>query len=204
MESNASPFRAPRQNSGLLTTSAYFGIGAGALGSSFGSGYATVKGHPVLLWTMSSGAQCFLLGSTFWLSRGLSRAFLQSERRRETLSFTEELACSTFGGSIAGITAGALRGRANVIPAAIVWGVVGLSGQAGISSLAAVVDGSEDNRPLLDRMAGSKWSLFTSISDVDYKQQLEEQIDGIDVEISMVNDQISALKKQRQANAARN
>ena len=78
-------------------------------------------------------------------------------------------------------------------------GVFGLCGQVGMSGLATLGEKSHDQRPLLDRLSSSKWSPFQSIPDADYKRQLQDQIDGIDVEISIVNERISSLKNQRQA-----
>lgn len=218
MESKGVQKELRKQGPSLFTTSACVGIGTGAIGASISSGYATVRGLPVLLWTAASGVQCFVLGSTFWFSRGLSRTLLEPQQRTEKMPFRKELACSTIAGSIAGIAGGALRGRANVIagvaggalrgranviPGAIVCGLIGLSGQAVVSTLGAVVSEPHDSRPLLDRLSDTKWWPMKSIPDAEYKQQLLRQIDGIDVEISMVDDQISALKQQRQAQSAK-
>lgn len=190
--------RKHQKPSGLLTTSAYVGIGAGAIGSSIGSSYATLKGHPVGLWTAVSGIQCFVIGSTFWFSHGIARTWLESGHRREALSFKEELACSTVSGSVAGVAGGLLRGRANVIPGAIMCGIIGAVGQTGVSTFTASAERTRDRRSMLDRLSDSKWWPLKKISDAEYKQHLLQQIDTLNAELSAVDDQISALKQQRQ------
>lgn len=163
----------------------------------FGAGYATLKGRPMILWGGSAGAQCFILGSTFWFTRGIAANYALIQRRHDTLSFREELGCSSLSGSAAGAVGGALRGRSNIVPGAVVFGLLGLAGQIGLSSLAAA-ESTRDSRRLLDRLSESKWWPLKSIPDAEYEQQLLNKIEGLDTEIAMVDEQILELKRQRQ------
>lgn len=181
-----------------VRTCAYVGLGTGTIGAAFAAGYATLKGRPVVLWTTFSGAQCFIIGSSFWFTRGLAAAYALSDQR-DALSFREELMYSSLSGSVAGMVGGAVRGRANIIPGAIVLGLVGLSGQAGLSLFAGRDPGSRDNRPLLDRLSDSRWWPLKSIPNAEYKQQLLDKISAMDVEISTIDEQILTLKQKRQA-----
>lgn len=158
-----------------------------------GAGYATLKGKPMILWGGAAGGQCFILGSTFWFTRGIAANYALVQRRHDALSFGEELVCSSLSGSAAGAVGGALRGRSNVIPGALVFGLLGLAGQAGLSSFAAA-EGTRDNRPLLDRLSESKWWPLKSIPDAEYEQQLHNKIEALDTEIAMVDEQISTLR----------
>lgn len=199
MESKATEAQKVSKSSSHLKTSAFVGICTGAIGSSIGSGYATLKGHPVGLWTAASGVQCFVLGSTFWYSRGLTIAWLKSRQQRESLSFREEVMCSTVSSSVAGAAGGLLRGRSNVLPAAFVFGIIGIFGQVGASTLAVSDEATRDQRPIFDRLSDSAWWPIKRVPDADYRQELLQQVDAIDAQILTIDDRISALKQERQS-----
>lgn len=200
MASNASNERRPRPqlSSDHFNTSLYVGLGTGTIGAAYAAGSATLRGRPVVLWSGYAGLQWLVLGSTFWFTRGLATTFTSSGQQHDVLSLRQELTSSSLAGSVAGMAGGALRGYRNIVPGAVVCGLIGLTGQLGISLLAARDAGSRDNRPLLDRLSDSKWWPLKSIPDTEYNKQLMDKINGIDVEISMIDEQILALKQQRQ------
>jgi len=176
----------------VLVSSAYFGGGAAALGGTFAAFYATVKGRNTVLWTGAAGVQCFMLGSTFWFSRTLLR---NNASEANPLSRREELLHSFLAGSFAGMAGGALRGRSNVIPGAVVVGIMGLGGQASYTAFERMAEKPAESRPLLDRLSSSKWWPLKSISDADYETELTEKVIGLEAEMAMIDERIVTLKQ---------
>jgi len=176
----------------ILTSSAYFGGGTAALAGTFSAFYATVKGRSAVLWTVAAGGQGFVLGSTFWLSRTVLR---NNAAEHHVLSRKEELMYSSLAGSFAGMAGGALRGRGNIIPGAIAFGLMGLGGQASYVAFERMAESPRESRPLLDRLSDSKWWPLKSISDADYEKELTEKIVGLEADIAMIDEKLAALKQ---------
>lgn len=179
----------------IITSSAYVGGSAAVTGGAFSAAYATLKGRPAVLWTAAAGAQCFVLGSTFWFTRSLLR---HNAAQARPLTYREDLAYSSLAGTFAGLTGGALRGRGNILPGAIVLGLVGLGGQLGMTAFAANADApAREKRPLLDRLSDSKWWPLKSLSDEDYECELQEKLVGLEAEMQMIDEKISTLRHQK-------
>ncbi|KAK5947370.1 hypothetical protein PMZ80_001520 [Knufia obscura] len=191
--STHTPRAAQSNANAIFISSAYFGGGAAALGGTFAAFYATVKGRNTVLWTGAAGAQCFVLGSTFWFSRTVLR---NNALEAHPLSPKEELMYSSLAGSFAGMAGGALRGRGNIIPGAIVVGLMGLGGQASYTVFEHMAEKPADSRPLLDRLSSSKWWPLKSISDADYEKELSERVIGLEAEMAMIDERITALKQE--------
>ena len=183
--------------SAIINSATSVGAGAGFIGAAFAAGNATLKGRRVVLWSAVAGGQCCALGFTYWLSRQILSGSVGFQRQTESRSIQDELMYSTISGSIAGLVGGSLRGRSNIIPGALVFGMVGLGGQLGVSSLAAAIDAPKERKPILERLSTSKWWPLQSVSDTDYENQLKEQLEALNTEINMVDSQISALKERR-------
>jgi len=176
----------------ILTSSAYFGGGTAALAGTFSAFYATVKGRSAVLWAVAAGGQGFVLGSTFWLSRTVLR---NNAAEHHGISPREELMYSSLAGSFAGMTGGALRGRGNIIPGAIVFGLMGLGGQASYVAFERRAESPTESRPLLDRLSDSTWWPLKSISDADYERELTEKVIGLEADIAMIDEKVAALKQ---------
>jgi len=190
--STQTPQMAQSKANSVLTSSAYFGGGAAALGGTFSAFYATFKGRNTVLWTAASGVQCFVLGSTFWFSRSVLR---DSASDAYPLSRRNELMYSTLAGSFAGMAGGALRGRHNIIPGAIVFGLMGLGGQASSTAFERMAESPAESRPLLDRLSNSKWWPLKSVSDADYERELTEKLIGLEAEVAMIDEKLAMLKQ---------
>lgn len=180
-----------RDDGTLLTSSVYFGAGAAALGATFNAAYATLKGKPVVFWTVGGGLQSFILGSTFWLSRTVLRDNLASTR---PLTRGQELVYSTAAGSLAGTVGGSLRGVRNIIPGAVVFGLMGFGGQLSYTAFLKMVEAPGEKRPILERISEMKWSPFRSISDADYEKELSEKVIALEAEMAMIDERIASLK----------
>lgn len=183
--------RAKLNTTSTLTSSAYVGLSTGTLGVTYSALHASLTGRSALLWSTAAGAQCFVLGSTFWFTRSLLR---NDSLTRKTISRREDVLYSTIAGSMAGVAGGALRGRTNIIPGAIVFGALGAAGQVGLGGVAASIDSPAERRPLLDRLSDTSWWPLKSLSDEDYEKDLQEQLIGVEADLIMVDERIAALK----------
>lgn len=177
----------------IITSSLYVGGGTGALGAAFSAFHATLRGLPPVVWSTAAGAQCFVLGSTFWVARSALR---HRAAQSHAITHREDLLYSSLAGSFAGMTGGAIRGRGHIVPGAIVLGLVGLTGQVGLSTLSTIVDSPQESEPLLDRLSKTSWWPLKSISDEDYEHTLTEKIIRIEAEMAMIDDKITALRSQ--------
>lgn len=185
-----------RINAGsIISASNYVAGGTAITGAAFAAGYATLKGRPVVLWTVAAGGQWGVLGWTFWFTRSALRQHAQRENHSQELAPREELAYSAVAGSFSGLIGGAFRGRTNILPGAIAMGLVGLGGQLGYQALSLTASKDRDQRPLLDRLSDSKWWPLKSLSDEEYDRDLTEQLIAIEAEVSIIDEKLDALKK---------
>lgn len=102
---------------------------------------------------------------------------------------------SSVAGSFAGMAGGALRGRHNIVPGAIVLGLLGLGGQASYTAFERMAESPAESRPLLDRLSSSKWWPLKSISDADYEKELTEKVISLEAEVAAIDEKIAALKQ---------
>lgn len=179
----------------IISASNYVAGGTAITGAAFAAGYATLKGRPVILWTVAAGGQCGVLGWTFWFTRSILRQNAQKEMLVPSLSQREELMYSAVAGSFSGLVGGAFRGRANILPGAVAMGLVGAGGQFGYNVLSLAGLKERDQRPLLDRLSDSKWWPLKTLSDEEYEQDLTEKLIAIEAEVSMIDDKIKSLKQ---------
>ncbi|KAJ9652206.1 hypothetical protein H2198_008510 [Neophaeococcomyces mojaviensis] len=180
-----------------LKSSIYAGGAAAVLGSGLAAAHATLKGRSALVWGGVAGGQCFVLGTTFWLARSVVRSNLvQGRGQMFTDSSREDLISSGIGGSFAGLAGGALRGPRNMLPGAIVLGLIGLGGQAAYTGLAAIIESPRERRSILQVLSDSSWWPLKSISDEDYEHELMEKVIAIEAEIAIIDEKMLGLKQQ--------
>lgn len=191
--------RTPMNAGSIISASNYVAGGSAIAGAAFAAGYATLKGRPVVLWTVASGAQWGVLGWSFWFTRSILRQHAQREHDSQVLPLREELAYSTIAGSFSGLMGGAVRGRANVLPGAIIVGLVGFGGQLGYHGLSLVESKDRDQRPILDRLSDSKWWPLKALSDEDYEHDLTEQLIAIEAEVSIIDEKLGALRMAKRS-----
>lgn len=183
----------------IISASNYFGGGSAIAGAAYAAGYATLKSRPVVLWTVATGAQWGVLGWSFWFTRSILRQQAQHEHNSSTLPLREELAYSAIAGSFSGSIGGAFRGRGNILPGAIMVGLLGLGGQLGYHALSIVDTENRDRRPILDRLSDSKWWPLKALSDEEYEHDLTEQLIAIEAEVSIIDEKLRALRTTNQS-----
>lgn len=51
------------------------------------------------------------------------------------------------------------------------------------------------SKPLVNRIADSKWTPIRTLSDEQYKDMLRDKLMGVDVEISLIDDKLKELRE---------
>ena len=106
---------------------------------------------------------------------------------------------STASGGITGAAMALLtRGRSNVIPGALMFSLFGFLGQIGYNKYNERRDVDEPPKPgFWKRMSEKSWSPVTVMTNDEYTEMLKEKMLKIDVEISILEDRIQALREQQ-------
>jgi len=163
------------------------GTATGVAGVVFGGVAGLFRSANPILFTAAAGTQWFILGSCFFYARGaVLMGNLPFPRRRQ------ELVASGVGGCLAGAVGGALRSRANILPGAIVVGIMGLVGQAGVHGVQRNNSNTFEREPLIQRLM--RWLPFKPLSDDEYEGILREKLLRIEAEISILDDEIDELR----------
>ena len=161
----------------------------GASGLIFGIVTGSLRSAHPALFAAFSGAQWFGLGTTFWYTRSA----IASATSSGDLSRTQGLGCSTVAGSLTGGINGAFRSRSNIVPGAIVLGVLGFAGQFGYNVFSAKEMVDLEQRSMLQRFAEMKWSPLKALPNEKYERMLSEQLLSTEAEIAIIDEKIAAL-----------
>ena len=199
----------------ILTNTAVPGLILGAT-------YGTLRTKTPILFSLVSGAQWFVIGSTFWTIRStiLSRNQLENwwnQTRGAPLlpppsqpTSQDRIRASAISGAFTGFTLGFLfRGPRNVIPGTIMFSLFGWAGQRAYNMLderntVAVrmeeerAAGTREQAPtLMQRMAKSKWSPLSVLTDEEYEKMMGERLLSVEADIALIDDKIEGLRKQQ-------
>jgi len=78
-------------------------------------------------------------------------------------------------------------------------GLLGLAGQGGYNMISANQHAEPaPPRSIVQRLAESKWVPLKALSDHQYEEMLNEKLLKVEVEISMVDDKIAALRSSQE------
>jgi hypothetical protein len=152
-----------------------------------------LKSTTPALFAIASGFQCFALGSTYWASRGF---VLQAwETGKRPVNDSERVKASAIAGGLTGGVVGFItRGRSNAIPGVLGISFFGAAGQAASNWWF--------NKPTADASAEPKlgfWGRMVPMkhmSNEEYAEMLKEKRLRVEVEISIIDDKIAALRQQ--------
>ena len=205
----------------------------GMSGMLFGAFAGTVRSSTPVLFALASGFQWFTLGTAFWGMFNMARdplstvfdkiqpqggvsstpgARIKSPRGRRfrPAQLLEELeaqpvvcyvSCSLFPHFRSKLCTG---GRGNIIPGAVMFALFGAAGQALFNKVdAQKSEAAERKADLKDSWLNSKWSPVKVLSDKEYENILREKLLKVDVEISLLEENIEALRAQERQMAAR-
>lgn len=114
---------------------------------------------------------------------------------RLTKSESSPLA-SGVGAAMAGGFAGAIaRGRWNVMPGALVFGVLGLTGQSLYDkATASDVTSTSITRQVSDQKPMRNWFPLKALEDREYERILQEKLVRVDSEIALLGEDIQTLQ----------
>ncbi|KAL1897109.1 hypothetical protein Sste5346_004314 [Sporothrix stenoceras] len=129
------------------------------------------------------------------LGAGSRSAIVHHWGGESKLTSSDKVKASTLAGASAGLVGGALRGPRNILPAIAVFSIFGATGQAVVNALpsGAAPDDSNSKSSWLD----SRWSPVTPMTDTEYATFIEDKILKLDVEVSMIDDQLAALRERK-------
>nr|OQO23488.1 hypothetical protein B0A51_08928 [Rachicladosporium sp. CCFEE 5018] len=176
------------------------GAFSGAAGFLVGGTAGIVRSATPSLFATASAIQCTFLGTTYWASRGF---VLQAWSSPGLQSSGDRIKASAVAGGMSGGLTGLLfRGRSNAIPGTLVMALLAGAGQGTVNwwqSPKAVV--AETNKPK------SSWSWadllpMKHMTNDEYAEILREKLLKVDVEISILDDKMAALKSQQTSGSA--
>lgn len=165
---------------------------AGLLAGAFG-GILRSTAAPTLF-AVASGIQWFTLGSTYTATRQLVIA----SRGPESPTPVSPIIASSIAGATAGGVGGALRSRRNILPGMLFFGLAGAVGQKVVDMRDSKEDVEGEKGSGFGWMNG-KWSPVKVLTDQEYEVMLREKILRVDADIAIVDESISAVKEQAEA-----
>ncbi|KJR88374.1 uncharacterized protein SPSK_07869 [Sporothrix schenckii 1099-18] len=173
----------------ILVPSLQVGLGAAS---------GIVRSTTPVLFSLVTGAQWFALGSSYYGSRS---AIISAWGGESTLTPWDNVKASTLAGASAGFVGGSLRGPRNILPAVAIFSIFGASGQAVLNAMST--GATPDAKSKSDWLA-SKWSPVTPMTDTEYATFIQDKILKLDVEVSMIDDQLAALRARKAQREAEN
>ncbi|ERT01228.1 hypothetical protein HMPREF1624_02470 [Sporothrix schenckii ATCC 58251] len=182
----------------ILVPSLQVGLGAGTIGLFVGAASGIVRSTTPVLFSLVTGAQWFALGSSYYGSRS---AIISAWGGESTLTPWDNVKASTLAGASAGFVGGSLRGPRNILPAVAIFSIFGASGQAVLNAMST--GATPDAKSKSDWLA-SKWSPVTPMTDTEYATFIQDKILKLDVEVSMIDDQLAALRARKAQREAEN
>ncbi|KAF8469019.1 hypothetical protein BDZ91DRAFT_82311 [Kalaharituber pfeilii] len=200
------------QHPGIILPALGAGVLTGSAGLVTGAVIATLKSRSrVGLFALGMSINWFALGSTYWGYRGALIQLVQSQYPHMPIdSPRDRIALSGAAGALTGATVGLiLRGRSNVIPGAIMWGLIGTAGQYAYTvadKRHALNLTRQSSRSGLEegdfwkRAFRSNWSPIKRLTDKEYKAMLEEKLLVIQADIALVDEEIEKLKQLHENN----
>ncbi|PTB66506.1 hypothetical protein BBK36DRAFT_1201419 [Trichoderma citrinoviride] len=172
----------------LMVAPVKVGTWTGAAGVMAGVAGAIARDTSPVASGAVTGVQWFALGGSFWFTRSVTVRAMGGDGQ---LRPVDKTIASTIGGSAAGAVAGLIRGPGKILPAMVMWGVLGAGGQM-------VANGLSNRKPKVkdenDSWFRSKWSPLKKLTDQEYIDMMEEKILRVDADIALIDDRIAELK----------
>ncbi|OQN97414.1 hypothetical protein B0A48_16573 [Cryoendolithus antarcticus] len=189
--------RTPYQDPLMAVLEPALKVGAfsGAAGFLVGGTAGIVRSATPSLFATASAIQCTFLGTTYWASRGF---VLQAWSTPGLQSSNDCIKASALAGGLSGGLTGLLfRGRSNAIPGTLVMALLAGAGQGTANwwqSPKAVVAETEKPKP---SWTWASLLPMKHMTNEEYAEILREKLLKVDVEISILDDKMAALKTQQ-------
>ncbi|CAG7954750.1 unnamed protein product [Penicillium nalgiovense] len=196
-----------------LLSAAKVGALSGTAGLIYGGAAGVIRSPNPMIHSLSCGIHWFACGSAFWcmwrhpvfislmsnhnLGTGL-RSNIIKHHYQDKASLKERTYASALCGGIAGGSVTKLMGG-RLVPGAIIFSVLGYCGQRVFNRVDAwqMENAHKTSKPLMQRMAESKWVPLRTLSDQEYREMLSEKLLSIDAELALLDDKIQELEKSR-------
>ncbi|QQK42441.1 NADH-cytochrome B5 reductase [Penicillium digitatum] len=181
------------QSSALLSA-AKVGALSGTAGLIYGGAAGVIRSPNPMIHSLSCGIHWFACGSAFWwLRSNIIKHHYQDKASLKERIYTSALCGGIAGGSVTKLMGGRL------VPGAIIFSILGYCGQSVFNRVDAwqLENAHKTSKPLMQRMAESKWIPLRSLSDQEYRDMLSEKLLSIDAEIALLDDKIEELEKSR-------
>lgn len=194
LESRASQNRPSEDYSNILYPALQVGGLSGMSGLLVGAFAGVIRSSNPTLFALASGVQWFTLGSSFTASR----SYIRQSWGQEKLTPKDSVYVSAISGGVAGTAGGLLRGPRNVIPAAVMFAILGAGGQAlynrADDQVSEFAQSAPSNR--IESWLNSKWSPMRPLSESEYEIILRERLLRINADIALIDQNIEALRAQ--------
>ncbi|RKF55264.1 hypothetical protein GcM3_203003 [Golovinomyces cichoracearum] len=176
----------------ILAPVSQVGIVTGTCGLFVGAIAGIVRSASPVLFSLASGVQFSILGST--ITGRFHKILLHSWSSNE-ISTRDKLWISAMAGALGGGTSGAiLRGRKNIAPGAIMFALFGVTGQALYNKMeySRQMSYSENSRNL--SWMNFRWSPLRVISDEEYEFILQNKLMRVRADIALIDEKIETIK----------
>ncbi|OXV05686.1 hypothetical protein Egran_06546 [Elaphomyces granulatus] len=179
-------------NLAIFQSSLKVGALAGSAGIVYGGASSILRSLPhSIIHTFSSGIHWFACGSSFWwLRSNILRINFEDNATSKQLGYTSAFSGGIAGGSITRLMGGRL------VPGVVVYSLLGYVGQSSFNAVEKwrLENAQSISKPLLQRMADSRWVPLRSLSDEDYKRILNEKLLSIETEIALLDEKILEIQ----------
>ncbi|KAJ5166007.1 hypothetical protein N7492_006303 [Penicillium capsulatum] len=177
-----------------LIAAAKVGALSGGAGLIYGGVAGVIRSPNPVIHSISCGIHWFGCGSTYWwLRSNIIKHHFQGQASPQERSYVSALC----GGISGGVVTRLMGGR--LIPGLVIFSLLGYSGQSAFNRIDAwqMEKAQSPSKPLLARIAESKWIPLRHLSDEEYRAILSEKLLGIEAEIALLDEKIADLEATR-------
>ncbi|KAJ5770319.1 uncharacterized protein N7511_002370 [Penicillium nucicola] len=180
--------------SNALVSAAKVGALSGGAGLLYGGAAGVIRSRNPMVHSLSCGIHWFACGSTFWwLRSNIIKLHYQDKASPKQRTYVSALCGGIAGGGVTKLMGGRL------VPGTIIFSLLGFCGQSVFNRVDAwqMANANVPSKPLMQRMAESKWIPLRSLSDDEYRGMLGEKLLSIEAEIALLDDKIAELEQSR-------
>ncbi|KAE8366495.1 hypothetical protein BDV27DRAFT_125203 [Aspergillus caelatus] len=187
------------QNPNLEPNALFSSLKVGALSGSAGLVYGGISGvvrssrHPVIH-SISCGIHWFACGTSFWwLRSNILKLHYEDNATAKQRAYVSALSGGIAGGAVTRLMGGRL------IPGVVVFSLLGYLGQGSYNAIDKwqIEQANAPSKPIIQRIADSKWIPLKSLSDDDYRGLLSEKLLSIEAEMALLDEKIEELEKSK-------
>lgn len=86
-----------------------------------------------------------------------------------------------------------------LVPGAVIFSLLGYLGQSSYNAIDTwqMEHANSPSKPIIQRIADSKWIPLRTLSDDDYRGMLSEKLLSIEAEMSLIDDKIADLERAK-------